>query len=90
MPGDINYTFFMDPKDKSNSSRITIEDLEMVPATQAKNRFGDLLHRVCYEKQHVLIEKSGRPMAVIMDVEQYLELKRAARQNASRNLGSKK
>lgn len=65
--------------ESQRKSRIKIEDLDMVPATQAKNRFGDLLHRVSYEKRPVLIERGGRPMAVIMDVEQYLELKRQAR-----------
>jgi len=75
---------------KTPAPRITIKDLDMVSATNAKNRFGDLLHRVCYEKKHVLIEKSGRPMAVIMDVEQYLELKRSARRNTPRKPGAKK
>ncbi|MDA0838032.1 MAG: type II toxin-antitoxin system prevent-host-death family antitoxin [Planctomycetota bacterium] len=64
---------------EEKTSRITIDDLEMVPATQAKNRFGELLHRVCYDKQHVLIERGGKPMAVVMDVNEYLELKRQAR-----------
>jgi prevent-host-death family protein len=71
----------MSDKKTSTKSRITINDLDMVPATQAKNRFGDLLHRVCYEKKPILIEKSGRPMAVIMDVDQYLDLKRKSRQS---------
>ncbi len=67
---------------KKKNSRITIDDLDMIPATQAKNRFGDLLHRVCYEKKPVLIGKSGRPMAVVMDVEQYFELKRLSRKSS--------
>ncbi len=75
---------------KSSGPRIAIKDLDMVSATNAKNRFGDLLHQVCYEKKHVLIEKSGRPMAVIMDVEQYLELKRSARRNTPLKPGVKK
>lgn len=62
-----------------NSARIKIEDLETITATHAKNRFGEMLHKVCYEKKPVLIGKSGRPMAVVIDVDQYLELKRAAR-----------
>lgn len=63
---------------RERRSRIEIRDLDMVPATQAKNRFGELLHRVSYEKRPVLIERGGRPMAVVMDVEHYLELKRLA------------
>ncbi len=72
----------MSAKKPAAKSRITIDDLDMIPATQAKNRFGDLLHRVCYEKQPVLIGKSGRPMAVVMDVEQYFELKRLSRKSS--------
>ena len=64
------------PDRKSN---IRITDLDMIPATQAKNRFGDLLHRVCYEKAPILIEKNGRPMAVIMDIDYYQGLKKKAR-----------
>ena len=64
-------------------SRIKIEDLDMVSATQAKNRFGDLLHRVCYEKKNILIERGGKPMAVIMDLEHYLDLKKKARTGSS-------
>lgn len=64
---------------REKKPRIAIGDLEMVPATQAKNRFGDLLHRVCYGKTPVLIERGGKPMAVVMDLDQYLELKRLAR-----------
>ncbi len=60
----------------NRKASIKIDDLNMVSATQAKNKFGDLLHQVCYEKNPVLIEKNGRPMAVILDIDLYQELKR--------------
>lgn len=63
-----------DPKPK-----IQIQDLDTVSATEAKNRFGDLLHRVVYDHEPVLIERNGRPMAVLVDIDQYLEMKRNAR-----------
>lgn len=64
---------------KDERSRIRIQDLDAVSATDAKNRFGDLLHRVVYAHAPVLIERNGRPMAVLIEIEQYLELKRMAR-----------
>ena len=59
--------------------QIQIQDLDTVSATEAKNRFGDLLHRVVYDHEPVLIERNGRPMAVLVDIDQYLEMKRKAR-----------
>ncbi|MBT3350642.1 MAG: type II toxin-antitoxin system Phd/YefM family antitoxin [Nitrospinaceae bacterium] len=60
-------------------ARLQIHDLGTVTATDAKNRFGDLLHRVVYDHEPVLVERNGRPMAVLVDIDQYLELKRKAR-----------
>jgi len=60
-------------------TRIQIRDLDSVSATDAKNRFGELLHKVVYGQAPVLIERNGRPMAVLVDIEQYLALKRASR-----------
>ena len=62
-----------------NKARIQIQDLDAVSATDAKNRFGDLLHKVVYGHQPILIERNGRPMAVLVDIDQYLELKKKAR-----------
>jgi prevent-host-death family protein len=62
-----------------NNPRIQIQDLNTVTATEAKNRFGDLLHRVVYDHDPVLIERNGRPMAVLVDIDQYLEMRRKAR-----------
>ena len=55
-------------------SRIKIEDLDTAAATDAKNHFGELLHRVVYSRIPVLVEHKGHPMAVLVDIDQYLEL----------------
>ena len=60
-------------------SRIKIQDLDTVTATDAKNRFGDLLHRVVYEHKPVLIERNGRPMAVLVDIDQFLDMRKKIR-----------
>jgi prevent-host-death family protein len=65
--------------DEKHKSRLQIQDLNSVSATDAKNRFGDLLHRVVYEHEPVLIERNGRPMAVLVDVDQYLDLRKKSR-----------
>ena len=62
-----------------NKPQIQIQDLDTVSATEAKNRFGDLLHRVVYDHEPVLIERNGRPMAVLVDIDQYLDMRRKAR-----------
>jgi len=54
--------------------RIKIEDLDTAAATDAKNHFGDLLHRVVYSRIPVLVERHGQPVAVLVDIDQYLEL----------------
>ncbi len=64
---------------EEQKSRIQIQDLDTVSATEAKNRFGDLLHRVVYDHEPVLIERNGRPMAVLVDIDQYLDMRRKAR-----------
>ncbi len=60
-------------------TQIQIQDLDTVSATDAKNRFGDLLHRVVYGHEPALIERNGRPMAVLIDIDQYLDMRRKAR-----------
>ena len=54
--------------------RIKIGDLDTVTTTDAIIHFGDLFHRVVYEHTPVLVEHKGHPMAVLVDIDQYLEL----------------
>ena len=42
-----------------------------VNAVQARKQLGRLLEEVFYQSQHVIIERAGRPMAVLVPLEQY-------------------
>jgi len=42
-----------------------------VNAVRARQQFGRLLEEVFYRNQHVIIERAGRPMAVLVPMEQY-------------------
>lgn len=42
-----------------------------VSAYEARTRFGEILDRVRYRKEPVIVEKNGRPAAVIVDLEVY-------------------
>lgn len=59
--------------------RVKIGDLDTVTATYAKIHFGDLFHRVVYEHTPVLVKHNGHPMAVLVDIDQYLELRKNLR-----------
>ncbi len=45
-----------------------------VSAYQARTRFGEILDRVRYRKEPCIVEKNGRPAAVIVDLEAYRAL----------------
>jgi prevent-host-death family protein len=55
-------------------TRIKIEDLEAISATDAKIRFGELLHRTSVEGQAFVVNRQGRPVAVVLSYKRYLEL----------------
>jgi prevent-host-death family protein len=42
-----------------------------VNAVEARKQLGRLLEEVFYQRQRVIIERAGRPMAVLVPVEQY-------------------
>jgi len=51
---------------------------ETVTAMEVRNRLGDLLSRAFYTGEQFIIERRGKPMAVIMGMDEYrryLELK---------------
>lgn len=56
--------------------RITIGDLQPIAATEAKNRFGDLLFQVTLDGTPRLIERNGHPVAVILRYSDYVDLLR--------------
>lgn len=53
--------------------------VELVPiaATTAKTNFGDILHQVSVEGKHFLVNRSGKPVAVILGYREYSELVKA-------------
>ncbi|MBI3322627.1 MAG: type II toxin-antitoxin system Phd/YefM family antitoxin [Candidatus Omnitrophica bacterium] len=42
-----------------------------VSAFEARTRFGEILDTVRYRKEPVIVERNGRPAAVIVDLESY-------------------
>lgn len=42
-----------------------------VNAVEARKQFGRLLEEVYYQSRRVIIERAGRPMAVLVPLEQY-------------------
>lgn len=55
-------------------SKISIRDLEAVPATKAKIIFGEILHQTSVEGKKFLIDRHGKPVSVILSYREYLEL----------------
>ena len=55
-------------------TRIKIKDLEAITATDAKVRFGEVLHRASVEGQAFVVNRQGRPVAVVLSYNRYLEL----------------
>lgn len=49
-------------------------------AKQARDNFTDLLGVVYYGKQSVIVEKKGRPFAVVISPDEYLRYKKAAKE----------
>ena len=56
---------------------------EVINATEARVRFGELLMRVKDGDQAVIIEKSGRPAAVMMSVSLFEALRNKAQPSAA-------
>lgn len=42
-----------------------------IPATDIKNRFGDYLGEVLRKREPILIERHGKPVAVLVDLDQW-------------------
>ena len=55
-------------------TRITIDDLEPIPATQAKVRFGDVLHQTAVNERKFVVNRQGKPVAVILGYREYCAL----------------
>lgn len=46
----------------------------VVSALQARANFGKLLQRLDHERQSLVIEKRGRPKAVLISIQEYVKL----------------
>ncbi len=55
-------------------SKIRIQDLETISATEAKVHFGELLHQTSVEGKTFLISRQDKPISVILGYKKYLEL----------------
>jgi len=55
-------------------TKIKIKDLESIPATKAKVVFGEILHETSVEGKKFLVNRSGKPVSVILSYKEYLEL----------------
>jgi prevent-host-death family protein len=55
-------------------ARVKVEDLEVISATDAKIRFGEVLHRASVDGQAFVVNRQGRPVAVVLSYKRYLEL----------------
>jgi prevent-host-death family protein len=49
----------------------------VVSATEARVHFGELLRQVVQSREAVIVERDGKPQVVILDLEQYEQLKAA-------------
>jgi prevent-host-death family protein len=55
----------------------TLDDLEPVAATKAKVNFGDILHQTSVNGKKFVINRQGRPVAVILGYNEYEQLTEA-------------
>jgi prevent-host-death family protein len=59
--------------------------MKTVSATEAKNRLGALIGEAADNREDVVIENHGRPLAVLVSYERYQELHRAREQQRRRD-----
>lgn len=50
-----------------------------VSAHEARRRFGQLLEEAFYQKDHFVVERSGRPMAAIVPIDDYQKWQRLSK-----------
>jgi len=58
-----------------------------ISAMDARKQFGDMLNRVALRHDDFLIERNGRPLAVVIPLEEYEQMKALRREAALRGLG---
>jgi len=55
-------------------SKIHINDLEPISATDAKIRFGDILHQTSVDGKKFIVDRHGKPVSVILSYHEYLDI----------------
>jgi prevent-host-death family protein len=60
----------------------------LTPSTQVKNKFGEILKQVYAQRNHIIVEKSGIPVAVIVPISLYNPLY-SRRKDADPNVAEK-
>lgn len=58
-----------------------------ISAYEARRRFGQLLEETFYQKDHFVVERSGRPMAAIVPIEEYQKWQRLSKERVFTMLG---
>ncbi len=57
-----------------------------IGAFEARRKFGQLIEQAFYQQDTFVVERSGRPMAVIISVDEYQRLKQYARDQLFRSI----
>ncbi|HUT62978.1 MAG TPA: type II toxin-antitoxin system Phd/YefM family antitoxin [Anaerolineae bacterium] len=71
-------------------AKITIKDLEPIPATEAKVKFGDILHQTSVNGKKFVIDRHGKPVSVIMSYNEYIKLLEQSTKSGNREAHTKK
>lgn len=61
----------MNSQPQSKTTTPEPKAVKRIGAREARNHFADLLGTVYYSGEPVIIERSGKPMAVLVSIEQY-------------------
>ena len=59
----------------------------VIGATEARNHFGQLLNRVYREEEHLVVEKSGIPVAAVISMKHYEEFRLWLTKRLMREMG---
>ncbi|MCP4427038.1 MAG: type II toxin-antitoxin system Phd/YefM family antitoxin [Chloroflexi bacterium] len=63
-------------------------NIRTLPATEAKNRFGRVLREVSQTGGPLIVERDGKPVAVILSIDEYERLQPQTILSAEQNLAS--
>lgn len=60
---------------------------KVVPATEVRNHFGKFLNRVYRGEEHLVVEKSGIPVAALISMQEYEAFRRFLAKQLHHDLG---